>query len=162
MRRENQTTLNEFQSDSGLCAQSGRLGSLAPRVCLTAYCGAVNSECREGGRSGPVRTDEGGNYIRKRKERAVGELNARDPREDAEVSRREEKDAEPELCLCDSSEELAVYAPHLLQQMGFEHSRGGGGWVGGGAEDNLLLVEQWCERWMAPELAIIDEWCGPH
>lgn len=87
-----------------------------------------------------MRTDEGGNYIRKRKERAVGELNARDPREDAEVSRREEKDAEPELCLCDSSEELAVYAPHLLQQMGFERSRGGGGWrVGGGLKTTYYL-----------------------
>lgn len=52
VRRQNQTTLNEFQSDSGLCAQSGRLGSLAPRVCLTAYRGAVNSECREGGEAG--------------------------------------------------------------------------------------------------------------
>ena len=114
-------------------------GVFGPRVCLTVYCGAVNSEGRGGG---PVRTDEGGNYIRKRKERAVGELNARDPREDAEVTRREEIDAEPEPCLCDSSEELAV-SQHTscnrwaLSAAGEVEGGGGGGktpyyWGGGG------------------------------
>lgn len=59
----------------------------------------------------------------------------------------------------DSSEELEVQHSSSCSRWALGFVAEGGSI---GTQNNLLLVDLWCQCWTASELSIIDEWCGPH